>query len=139
MYLKTMLELPNTHPDVQQMFQNGFHIIRGSDKFWAGLSSDLVIEQSLMRSVKTSGGLTRGRGMDKLQCPIWLLSTPVTAEVNRAMQVFNGVKYQTSNQHKDLSLSRIQRDHQDAQKMFGFFAEHDPFDIDTGTNQSEQW
>ena len=43
--------------------KKGFHVIRRSDRFWAGLSSDLVIEQVLMRSVKSSGGLTHGRGM----------------------------------------------------------------------------
>ena len=32
---------------------------------------------------------------------------------------------------KDLSLSRIQRDHQDAQNMFEFLVEHHPFDIHT--------
>ena len=113
MYLKTMSELPNTHSNVQQMFQNGFHTIRRSDKFWAGLSSDLVIEQTLMQSVKISGRLTTGRGMDELQRSIWLLSTAVTPEVNRAMQEFTGVRYKTSDQHKDLSLSRIQRDYED--------------------------
>ena len=113
MYLKTMSELPNTHSNVQQMFQNGFHTIRRSDKFWAGLSRDLVIEQTLMQSVKISGRLTRGRGMDELQRSIWLLSTAVTPEVNRAMQEFTGVRYKTSDQHKDLSLSRIQRDYED--------------------------
>ena len=47
------------------------------------------------------------------------------------MPEFTGVKYQTSNHHKDLSLSRIQRDHQNEQKMFEFLAERDPFHIDT--------
>ena len=37
--------------------------------------------------------------MDELQRSIWLLSTPVTPEVNQAMQEFTGVKYQ----HKYLS------------------------------------
>ena len=111
------------------MFENGFHTIRRSDRFWAGLSTDLVIEQTLMRSVKISGGLTRRRGMDELQRSIWLFSTPVTAEVNRAMQELTGVKYQTSDQHKDLSSSRIQRDPQDGQKIFQFLAERDPFEI----------
>ena len=94
-----------------------------------GLSTDLVVEQALMRSVKTLGGLTRGCGMDELQHSIWLLSTPVTSEVNRAMQEFTGAKYHTSDQHKDLSSSRIQRDHQDGQKIFQFLAERDPFEI----------
>ena len=51
--------------------------------------------------------------MDELQRSIWLLSTTVTPEVNRAMQEFNGMRYETSDQHKDLSLSRIQRDYED--------------------------
>ena len=33
-------------------------MVRRSDRLWAGLSTDLVIEQVLMRSMKTSGGLT---------------------------------------------------------------------------------
>ena len=36
---------------------NGFRVIR-SDRYWAGISSDMLIEQTLMRSLKTSGGLT---------------------------------------------------------------------------------
>ena len=35
----------------------------GSDRFWAGLSPDIIIEQVLMRGIKTHGGLTRGKGM----------------------------------------------------------------------------
>ena len=37
--------------------------VRTSDRFWAGLSSGLVIEQALMRSYKTDDGLTREKGM----------------------------------------------------------------------------
>ena len=44
---------------------------------------------------------------------------------------FTGVKYQTSDQLKILSLSRIQRDHQDAQKNFWFLTERNPFEIHT--------
>ena len=36
---------------------------RRTDRYWAGLSSDLVIEQGLMRSMKSTGRLTRGRGV----------------------------------------------------------------------------
>ena len=71
-----------------------------------------------MRSVKSSVGSTEECGMDELQRSTWLLSTPVTAEVNETIQEFTGVKYQTNDQHKNLSLSRIQKDDQNAQKMF---------------------
>ena len=69
--------------------------------------------------------------MDELQRSIWLLLTLANAEKNRSMSEFTKVKYQTSNRHKDLWLSRIQKDHQNAQKMFEFLAERDPCHIDT--------
>ena len=59
-YLQQMANLKEEHPDVHQRFEDGLHVIRRSDRLWAGLSSDLIIEQVLMRSMKTSGGLTRG-------------------------------------------------------------------------------
>ena len=40
-------QMHETHPEA-----------RRSDRFWVGLSPDLVNEQVLMRSIKTSGGLT---------------------------------------------------------------------------------
>ena len=105
---------------------NGLHVIRRSDRFWAGLSPDLVIEQVLMRSLKTSRGLTRGRGMSERQQAIWLLSMPVTAEVNRAMQDLTGTKYQTSDQHKDTAQAQITRDHSDGLKILQYLQERDP-------------
>ena len=56
------------HPEVYTSFQDGLHVVRRSDRYWAGLSTDsLAIEQVLIRSVKTRGGLTRGRGMSESQ------------------------------------------------------------------------
>ena len=69
--------------------------------------------------------------MDELQRSTWLLLTPVKAEKNRTVPEFTEVKYQTSNYHKDLSLSRIQKDQQSVQKMFQFHAKRDQFQIDT--------
>ena len=40
---------------------------KDGNQFWAGLLSDLVIEQRLMRSLKMSGGLTRGTGLTEEQ------------------------------------------------------------------------
>ena len=39
-----------------------------------------------MRNLKTSGGLTRGRGMTENQRLLWLLSMPSCAEINFTMQ-----------------------------------------------------
>ena len=119
-----MLNLEMTHPDIYELFEKGYHTIRRSDRLWAGLSPDLVIEQVLMRSIKTVGGLTRGRGMNDLQRAICLLSKPAVAEVNRAMQEFT---YATSDQHKEVSNSRIERDHYDSVKVAEYFLEKFPF------------
>ena len=55
LYLQLMIDLPNTHPWLyQKLSVEGHHVIRRTDKFWAGLWPDLVIEQVLMRSLKTS-------------------------------------------------------------------------------------
>ena len=56
-YLQSMLQLPETNPDVYEAFMAGYHVIRRSDRYWAGLSSDLVNEHVLMRSIKSTGVL----------------------------------------------------------------------------------
>ena len=62
-----MQELQDKSPEVYRCFVSGYNVVRRSDKFFAGIGTDLMIEQELMRSVKTTGGLTHGRGMTELQ------------------------------------------------------------------------
>ena len=110
MYLHTMQSLKDNHPVVHDLFQAGYHFVRRSDRYWGGLSTDLVIEQVLMRSVKSQGGLTRGRGMNEFQRLVWLLSMPACAQVNLAMQTLTGVRYESSEQHKELGKARQTHD-----------------------------
>ena len=60
-------------------FGEGYRVIRGIDRYWVGLSVDMIIEQVLMRSLKTTGVLTRGSGITESQRLVWLLSTPASA------------------------------------------------------------
>ena len=85
-YLSSMANLPNDQHVVYQHFVEGLHVSRRNDRALAGLSTDLMIEQVLMGSMKTSGGLTRGREMTEQQRLTWLLAMPACAEVNRALQ-----------------------------------------------------
>ena len=57
-----MSQLELKYPNIFRKFQQGFHVIPQSNKFYDGLSSDLVIEQTQMwlPVLKSSGGLTRG-------------------------------------------------------------------------------
>ena len=40
LYLQQMSNIPTQHPDVQQHFSEGLHVIRRRNRLWAGLSSD---------------------------------------------------------------------------------------------------
>jgi len=59
-----MSSLETDHLNIYRKCEAGFHDVRGSNHLWAGQSTDLVIEQVLMRSLKSSGDLTRGRDFD---------------------------------------------------------------------------
>ena len=50
-----------------------FFFVRRSNKYWAALPPDQVIEQLLMASLKNcKSGLTHGRGKDEVQRLTWL-------------------------------------------------------------------
>ena len=84
-YVQQMQELSVTHPDVYSMFISGHHSIWRSNRYWGGLSTDLIIEQCLMRHLKSRGGLTRGRGVTDAQSATWVMSAPIVSEINSAM------------------------------------------------------
>ena len=125
-----MSKLDKSHPEVYSKFVEGYHIVRRSDRCWAGLSSDLIIEQVLMRSIKTTGGLTRGRGMTELQRTEYLLSTPACADVNLAMQDITKVKYENSEQHKETTKVMVIKDYTDATTICRYHSERNPFNGD---------
>ncbi len=54
LYLEDMMNIKKTAPKVWEAFQNGLHAVRRSNRSWAGLSTDLVIEQDLMRTMKST-------------------------------------------------------------------------------------
>ena len=128
LYLKDMQQLHETHPDVHSSFLRGFHVVRRSDRLWGGLSTDLAIEQCLMRSLKTTGGPTRGHGMAEDHRTTWLLSMPACAELNSAMQEFSGQTYKSlSDQHEDMSTSRLKQDEKDIRIISCYLDARNPF------------
>ena len=132
LYLDQMSSLSETHPDVYEAFKEGLHPVRRSDREWAGLWTDLVIEQELMLSLKTIGGLTRGSRMSEHQRPIWVMSRPACAQANISMQHLTGVHHNSSEQTTDLSDARQHRDFKDLNTIKLFFEERNPFVIPEG-------
>lgn len=80
-----------------------------------------------MRSLKTSGGLTRGRGMDDTKRSLWLNSLQARAALNNAIQDLTNLKTETSDQHKECGNSRLVRDNKDTECIYNFLKERNPF------------
>ena len=132
LYLQFMVDLPKEHPWLYFCFmEQSYHTVRRNDRFWARLRTDLVIEQVMMRSIKSRGGLTHGRGFTDSVRLMWVHSAHVCGEVHNAMTILTGLQHQTSEQHIELGRSRIKRDDSDLMKVQNWFKKHDPF------NQSE--
>ena len=54
-YLQEMLALDKSNPIVKEYFEKGLFVIRRSDRYWGGLPPNLTIEQTLMRTMKSTG------------------------------------------------------------------------------------
>ena len=124
-------ELQTNYTWVYDSFVNsGYHAVRRSDRFWARLWTDLIIEQVMMRSLKSRGGLSGGRGVTESVHMMWIHSMHRCAGIHNAMSDLTGMHHRTSEQHAELSASRIKRDVSDMRKLDIWFESHDPFDPD---------
>ena len=107
LYLQLMLQLPTDHLWLYSCFiEQGFHVVRRSSRYWAGLWTDLIIEQVMMRSIKSRGGLTRGRGMTETVRLQWIYSMHKCAGIHNAMTAMTNSEHRTSvNQHEPFNLN----------------------------------
>ena len=111
LYLQSMDALPEQHPWLHQCFQEkSYHPARRTERYWAGLWSDFVIEQLLMRSVKSRGGLSRGGGMNENGPTTWIHSMHRLPGTHCAMSSLTGLIHETSEQHVKQRESSIKRD-----------------------------
>ncbi|KYN02063.1 hypothetical protein ALC62_07132 [Cyphomyrmex costatus] len=123
--------IPYFHASGHNNYAKSAHIylqdIR-TDKFWSGIWSDMTIEQALMRSMKTQGGLTHGRNPNRESvCTKFLLTMIILVDICNEMENFCNVSYCTSEQHVDSTESRITRDVSDLETILQFFGTYNPF------------
>ena len=97
-----------------------------SDRLWAGLSCDLVIEQTLMKSVKGRGGLTRGRGMHSSVRYAWTNTMSQCASIHLAMSTVTGLN-DRDHEHVEVSNARMKRDQADLTKVENCLFDNSPF------------
>ena len=129
MYLQQMLKRPEKHPEVHTMLkENGYNLVRRSGKYWAGLWSDLIVEQVMMRSVKSRRGLTRGRDFTESTRHQWVHVAHQCAAIHEAMTSLTRSTLVNSKQHVEVDVSRKNRDVSDLSKIQAWFREHNPFE-----------
>ena len=133
LYVQQMSELSAkmTSDEYNMFTTRGFFTIRRTDKFWCGVWSDMTIEQVLMRAIKTSGGLTRGRGISDSTLAQWVLALPLCVPLHNALETFAGINPGTSEQHKEhqeLLPSRQSRDNRDLNLFLEWLEAHPPFE-----------
>ena len=106
LYLQEMEQLPHKFPIVYENFMKGEHTVQITDNNWTAIWTDLCIEMTLMRSIKSRGGLTHGRGLNETVRHLWAMSLSSCASVHNAIMDFSGCNVQQSNQHADLGASK---------------------------------
>lgn len=127
LFIPRMIDLEQTHPDVYRAFMNGLFPVRRSDGAWSGIFTDLFIEQVLMASIKSTGGLTQGRGFSDSTRLLFLLSRPVCANISQSIFAIAGLSMDTPDGHRELAAARIRRDMSDIQKILQVFLERGVF------------
>ena len=129
LYLQSMQSLHVDHPWLYNQYcKSGYHCIRRSDRFWAGLWPDLVIEQCMMRAIKSSGGLTRGRGMTESTRNLWVGTLHECASIHESMAKLTKHRFESSQQHCESGEARRKRDGTDVEALKDQLKQHNPFD-----------
>ncbi|KAH3785886.1 hypothetical protein DPMN_163981 [Dreissena polymorpha] len=85
--------------DAYRKFIDGFHLFYRSNQCWTGLNSDIVIEQTSIRYLKSTVRVTRGSWIT--QQKLWTLYAPETSEYNSAIQHFTDMNVYKSSQQND--------------------------------------
>ena len=101
--------------------------VRRADGVWSGIFTDLYIEQVLMAGNKSTGSLTRGRGFNEGTRRLFLLSTPICADISQSILQITDCDDLVSDGHRDLAPSRIRRDTADIPKLLQVLTERGAF------------
>lgn len=80
-------------PSVYHRFIEGFFTIRHSDKLNCRTSTDMVIEQSMMKCMKTDGGVARGRSTQESVISKWVYGMHTMNTVCEGLEYLANVEW----------------------------------------------
>ena len=114
LYLTNMQKLHETHTDI----------------YWAGVSTDLVIEQMLLKSLKSVGVWQ--------EVEAWMMSKELYGS-SQGRQLFCGTMYTTSEQHKETNITTRKRGNMNAEVIIEYMYERNPFNFEAILKKYYQW
>ena len=125
-YLSVMLgdtlALPSEYPEIYEVFLEGKFAVQLSEgKIFSKVETDKVIEMTLNKDTKSSGGTT-GFSTNINAVRRWELSASYRSAIRGCMQ--QHVMYAPQNyQHKDLRISRIRQDEKHIQAVISILTD----------------
>ena len=134
-YLKSVLlylqDAQNLCNCLKSKYEKGLFTIWRKDKlFWSGTFTDQVIEQDLMLSGKSEGGLINITHKDAART-MWLLSAHVIANYSSALRDLTGIKTGTWSEHLDMRQSQRKEGCMHLRSFIDFLEIHNPFKTST--------
>ncbi|GBP85751.1 hypothetical protein EVAR_97247_1 [Eumeta japonica] len=129
-YLQQMSKLEDImDPNEYRLFtKEGHFTIRRTEKAWAGIWTDMTIEQMLMRTIHTGAqGLSNGRGMSSSVMTRFLEGMPYAIEIMNQLEDYVSIKWESSDQHVDVTPARQKRDESDRKTFKAWLQTHNPF------------
>ena len=88
----------------------------------------MVIEQVVMRSINSRGGLTRGRGFNESIRHQWIHAAHYCAVIHQSMSSVTKIVSKGSEQYEEFGKSRIYCDSADLATIQNWFLKNNPFD-----------
>ena len=126
LFLQTMNNLKDQDPELWQDLCADKYTCRKSNRKWAGIPADQTIEQTLMRPLKSHGGFAERGDFSESQRNVWLYSLNSCALVNSTMQFFVDYKSYTSEQHRDITVTRQPKNEEDLKAVYMFLKSRNP-------------
>ena len=80
-----MLDLENSYPWLHQKFSEGLFVVRRSDRFRAVLWPDVPTEQTMMKTLTSRAGPTRGSGFTESVRTLWIYSVHASASYHNVL------------------------------------------------------
>ena len=119
-YLADMHSLQEQHPEVYSEFIAGNHSVSRSQQPFGQVWSDMALEQSINCDSKSKGGLV-GITQQDGTVDRWFLTSHERAAITRSLKDMCGVENDKIGTHKETSVTRIERDEKDVQRLVSCF------------------